>query len=366
MLEAKSLRKAKVPPSLLEHPSPAHIQSTRLALLINADSSTCSLYIASGARIYKLTVSMEDSLINQGKESLLIPDQTHVLDSDLVDRCPHRSEIQSIVLAETDSFENTILGSVDSYGHLIVSKVIVNGKDPDVNRVIYSAGPQDCGVGEGSWAGLCFSPTQWSMAAVARSYCKSIDLYDQDIHLRTLQTLRYPTSLSFVQNLSCGNGSSLLAATEGCQLSLWDLRVKENSGCVHRITGSVGDTLYAVSNSSNGNIAVGGADRSVTIYDPRRLTAISRWVHCSKYEITGLAFSSADSDYIYIQGVDYEVICGQWKESMKAYSFKGDSNWLGFSKCANRDILGGWCDSGSIFVADFVKREHEKGNRQCF
>lgn len=34
--------------------------------------------------------------------------------------------------------------------------------DPDVNRIIYSAGPQDGGVGEGSWAGLCFSPTQWS------------------------------------------------------------------------------------------------------------------------------------------------------------------------------------------------------------
>lgn len=79
MLEAKSLRKAKVPPSLLEHPSPGHIQSTRLALHINEDSSTCSLYIASGARIYKLRVSMEDSLINQGKESLLIPDQTHTL-----------------------------------------------------------------------------------------------------------------------------------------------------------------------------------------------------------------------------------------------------------------------------------------------
>ncbi|XP_017242268.1 uncharacterized protein LOC108214653 isoform X3 [Daucus carota subsp. sativus] len=276
MLEAKSVRKAKIPASLLEHPTPAHIQPTRLALHVNQHASTCSLYIASAALIYKLTVSMEDSLISQGKESLLIPDQTTVLESDLVDRCPHRSEIQSIVLAETDSGENTILGSVDSYGHLIVSKAIVNDKDPDVSRIIYSACPQDCGVGEGSWAGLCFSPVQWSMAAVARSYCKSVDIYDQDIHLRTLRTLRYPTSLSFVQNLSCGYGSSLLAVTEGCQLSLWDLRVKENNGCVHRITGSVGDTLYAVSNSSNGNIAVGGADRTVTIYDPRRLTAISR------------------------------------------------------------------------------------------
>lgn len=33
----------------------------------------------------------------------------------------------------------------------------------DVNRLTYSVSPRDCGVGEGSWAGLCFNPTQWSM-----------------------------------------------------------------------------------------------------------------------------------------------------------------------------------------------------------
>ncbi|KAF5957913.1 hypothetical protein HYC85_005138 [Camellia sinensis] len=46
-------------------------------------------------------------------------------------------------------------------------------------------------------------------------------------------------------------------------------------------------------------------------------------------QITGLAFASIDSDYIYIQGVDYE--------------------------CANKDVLGGWCDSGRIFVVDIAK-----------
>ncbi|KAF3974582.1 hypothetical protein CMV_002087, partial [Castanea mollissima] len=74
-------------------------------------------------------------------------------------------------------------------------------------------------------------------------------------------------------------------------------------------------------------------------------SALSRWVHCSKYEITGLAFSSIDSDHIYIQGVDYEVFCGQWKENKKVFSYRGDSNWLGFCKSPKRDVLGGWCDS---------------------
>lgn len=50
--------------------------------------------------------------------------------------------------------------------------------------------------------------------------------------------------------------------------------MKENGGCLHRICGTPGDIFYAVCSSSTGNIAVGGADRTVTIYDPRRLAAV--------------------------------------------------------------------------------------------
>lgn len=47
--------------------------------------------------------------------------------------------------------------------------------------------------------------------------------------------------------------------------------MKEKGGCVQRICGSVGDIIYSVSSSSSGTIAAGGADRTVTVYDPRRL-----------------------------------------------------------------------------------------------
>ncbi|KAG7942965.1 hypothetical protein I3843_15G014400 [Carya illinoinensis] len=357
MLEAQSLRKAVVPSTLIENPSPGNLQSTRLALHVSVDGSSCWVYVASGCLIYKLQIPLEDTFVSKGKESLLIPVQTQVLDSFMVNRCPHRSEIQSIVLTETESSGYLMLGSVDSFGHLIVSKQDTTGKD--INRVTYSVLPRDGGVGEGSWAGLCFSPSQWSMAAVAHSFCKTVDVYDQDIHVRTLRTLWYPSSLNFIQNQCLANESSMLVVTEGCQLTIWDLRMKENGGCLQRICSSPGDIFYAVCCSSTGNVAVGGADRTVTIYDPRRWSALSRWVHCSKYEITGLAFSSIDPDHIYIQGVDYEVFCGQWKESNKVFSFRGDSNWLGFSKCPNRDVIGGWCDAGSILVADVVAKESE-------
>ncbi|KAL7117726.1 hypothetical protein ACP275_03G091300 [Erythranthe tilingii] len=347
MLEAKRLNKAVVPKSLIPDPSPANIQSTRLAVQTNGDASSCWVYLASGSRIYKLQIAMEDSFVGRGKESLLIPEQTSVLDSSLVNRCPYQSEIQSLVLAQTENMDCSILGSVDSYGQLIVSPLDTSKTD----GFTYSVPPRDYGVGEGSWAGLCFNPNQLSMAAVARSFCKTIDIYDQDIHLRTLRTLWYPTSLIFMDKFS-ESASSTLAITEGSQLSIWDLRVKENGGCVHRIMGSVGDVLYAVNESSSGYIAAGGGDRTVTIYDPRKWSAVSRWLNCSKYEITGLTFSSVDPNYIYVQGVDYEVLCGRWRENEKAFSFRGDSNWLGFSKCSDRDILAGWCDSGSVFVAD--------------
>ncbi|KAI3945710.1 hypothetical protein MKW98_022984 [Papaver atlanticum] len=347
MLEAKSLRKAVISPTLVQNPSPGNLQSTRFALHVNEDESYCSAFIASGRNIYKLEISLEDCSIAKGKESLLIPAPAKVIRSSLLKRCPHRSEIQTVVLAGTDSSSGNdclILGSVDCYGHLFVSRLVTSDQ------------------GEGSWAGLCFNPSQWSMAAVARSFCKSVDVYDQDIHLRSFSPLYYPAALSFVKSSFSTNEDSILAVAEGCQLSIWDLRVKENGGCIQRIYGSVGDILYAVCGDSAGNIAVGGADRTVTVYDPRRWSALGRWVNCSKYEITGLAFSSLEPSHIYVQGVDYEVFCGKFKEKEKVISFKGDSNWLGFSKCSNRDLVGGWTDSGSIFLADITTEENECSN----
>ncbi|XP_020220582.1 uncharacterized protein LOC109803423 isoform X1 [Cajanus cajan] len=357
MLEAKCLKKAVVPSSLIEDPSPGSLQCTRLALRVSEDPSSCFVYIASGPHIYNLHIALGESSVSEGKDSLLIPEHTEVIASSLLNRCPHRSEIQSIALADEESCGYVMLGSVDSYGHLIVSKLDASGED--VDKLTYSALPHDNGIGEGSWSGLCFCPNQWSMTAVARSFCKTIDIYDQDIHIRTLRPLWYPTSINFLQNVVNGNQSSTLAITEGSQLTLWDLRMKENGGCVHRICGIPGDIFYAVCSSSNGNVAVGGVDRTVTIYDPRRWSALSRLVHCSKFEITGLSFSAIDPDYIYIQGVDYEVFCGQWKENKKVFSFRGDSNWLGFSKCSGKDVLAGWCDSGSIFIADVASKVDE-------
>ncbi|XP_020260080.1 uncharacterized protein LOC109836562 isoform X2 [Asparagus officinalis] len=330
MLEAKSLRKARIPSSLLPNPSPGHLQSTRLAVHVDDVASTCSAFVASGCHVYKIEISSEESTVVKGKESLLIPVQAQVVNSSLVDRCPHRSEIQSIALAEKDGDDCLVMGSVDSYGHLIVSRLDTIGSDFD--RLSYSVPPRHCGIWESSWAGICFSPVCWSTAAVAHSFSKSINVYDQDIHLRSLRTLWYPASFSFLQSSLAADTSSILIVAEGSQLSVWDLRTNSNNGCVQRVCGAIGDLIYAVCSSPSGPIAASGSDRTVTIYDPRRWSALSRWVNCSKYEITGLSFSSLDDGYIYVQGADYEISCGQWRDNKKRFAFRGDSNWLGFSK----------------------------------
>ncbi|KAG0499991.1 hypothetical protein HPP92_000063 [Vanilla planifolia] len=91
MLEPQSLRKAVIPPSLLSDPSPGSLQSTRLALRVSDDGSCCLVFIASGCLVYKIEISLDESMVIKGKESLLIPIHATVLNSSIVNRCPHRS-----------------------------------------------------------------------------------------------------------------------------------------------------------------------------------------------------------------------------------------------------------------------------------
>ena len=61
----------------------------------------------------------------------------------------------------------------------------------------------------------------------------------------------------------------MLVIAEGSQLSIWDLRMNNNGGCVQRLSGPIGGIIYSVCSSPSGLIAIGGTDRAVTIYDPR-------------------------------------------------------------------------------------------------
>lgn len=177
-----------------------------------------------------------------------------------------------------------------------------------------------------------------------------------------MHTLQHPTAITFLDRSMLENGMySLLAVTEGPQVSIWDLRAGENGGCVQRILGSsTMDPLYAVCSSLDSRlVGTGGAGRTAVIFDKRKWTALSRWTNCLKYEITGMSFSALDPNSLYVHGLDYEVICGKWANGVaeserQHFAFRGDSRWLGLSKCISSDVIAGWCESGSIFVGEAV------------
>ncbi|MCO5612994.1 hypothetical protein L7F22_067267 [Adiantum nelumboides] len=325
------------------------------------DNKSCCIFFASGTNVYQTKVELLGEGVLQGKDSLVIPTDLQMAEVNQLKFSPHRSEIQSVSISEPSCDGSVLLGTVDSFGRIVISCVSSMDKGT-MSGYMFSASPRDTGVGEGGWAGLAFVPSQPSLTAVARGLAKSIDLYDKDLHVRTMHTLQYPAAMTFLDKHMLGNGMhSLLAIAEGAQVSIWDLRAHESGGCVQRVLGSSTlDPLYAVCSSKNKTcVATGGAERSAVVFYIRKWTALSRWTNCLKYEITGMFFSALDSNVLYVHGLDYEVICGSWLHGLseserRHFAFRGDSRWLGLSKCIDSDVLAGWCESGSIFAGEAI------------
>ncbi|KAG0553413.1 hypothetical protein KC19_12G009600 [Ceratodon purpureus] len=303
MVRVRTLQRLTLPRSLLHEASPAATHSHRVAAHFVDDGAGCNVYIASGVDVYCVKMDLKETGVDSGKEDMLIPVDSEVAGAWQVEQCPHRAEIQSIALTPSPSDEGFLLGSVDAFGRLVVTSL-----NSDIPGSSYTAGPQDPGVGEGWWAGIVFNRDQPTLAAVGRGLAKAVDLYDKDIFIRTLRTLQHPTSLTFLHGPMYDNGS-MLAVTEGPQLSIWDLRQAERGGCVQRMLGAFsGESLNAVACSSEGLVAIGGAERVVLVMDPLKWTPRSRWTSCLKYEVTGLSFSAVDPGLMYVHGLDYEVL----------------------------------------------------------
>ncbi|CAI5535532.1 unnamed protein product [Closterium sp. Naga37s-1] len=132
-------------------------------------------------------------------------------------------------------------------------------------------------------------------------------------------------------------------AMSSCQLSIWDERSSENGGCIQRITVSpAAEPLYALAStvgSGTGLVAVGGAERTVAVYDVRKWAARGRWVGCVRQDVMGIAFpvaaggereevrrerqegqqgqeglSFGSDESVFVWSGDNEVVCGRWTE----------------------------------------------------
>ncbi|EFJ15135.1 hypothetical protein SELMODRAFT_422913 [Selaginella moellendorffii] len=295
MVRARRLVRATIPRHVVGLPSPATPHSRRVAVQAPIDGGeACNVYIASASRIYRLKADLPCSSVLEGKEGLLVPSDSRILEAEKLEHCPHRAEVQCIALSNPS--QEALLASVDSYGHLMVSKLS--------KGTSYAVSPPDPGAGEGGWAGCVFSPHQPSLITVARGFAKSIDIYDRDVHVRTFHTLQCPTALTFLH----GAAPSVLAISEGPQYLGLEMRgARPEFSC----------------------------------------------------KVTGIAFSATKQSYVFAHGLDYEVAGGEWNEDdfegtiKRSFGFRGDSRWLGMDKCLDKDFLAGWSENGSIFIGDF-------------
>jgi hypothetical protein len=205
----------------------------------------------------------------------------------------HRAEVQTLALydphgrhaaggaaggaaAGSDGSDDDVrLASVDATGRALVTTL---GRDwmSDADMASYAASsssrqyaldpyePGGAGSSMPGWAGVCFNHAAPDTVAVARHFAKSIDVFDGDRRVRTMNTLLNPYSIAFVPTnnsagTSGGGGGSgngggsggggggggggdgkgkdggegfggLLAVSEGNQLSLWDVRQSERGG----------------------------------------------------------------------------------------------------------------------------------------
>jgi hypothetical protein len=86
--------------------------------------------------------------------------------------------------------------------------------------------------------------------------------------------------------------------------------------------------------------------------EPRKWRAAQKFTHCAKYAIYNLSFSSVSPRHCFVNGLDFEVLCGRWDKPVNnrvvaptarhlegdeplqpqgqagGLSFRGDSKWV--------------------------------------
>lgn len=182
----------KAPIHFPQLPSPASIQSCRIAVKGPGDGTCCDAFVASGDELFHVKVPLGEGVLQQGKASLLVPVPVEGASTTPLYQLPHRSEIQAVSLRELD--DGALLGSVDSHGRAVVS-LLHSGESGSRNGSFegswgsaYTVTPPASSSEEAGWAGLAFCPKQPSMVAIARHYARQLDVYDRDVHVRTFHT----------------------------------------------------------------------------------------------------------------------------------------------------------------------------------
>ncbi|CAI6001891.1 unnamed protein product [Closterium sp. NIES-64] len=329
----------------------------------------CDAYIASGRQVYHCQMPVgQENLLQQGKAQVLLPHRVEDVTPVPVPSLLHALPVQSLASAALGGTGGraaaTLLSSVDSLGRAIVSTFSSSSVTPDS---LCHLAPSPCGITEPGPCCTAISVTGPSTIRVATScfFPRLVDLHDPAFPspaspLRTFHLPFPPAAVGFLGGTERGRrggkrrggemegegegnaveGVRLLAVCEGPQLSIWDERAAENGGCIQRITVSpAAEPLYALAStigsgtgSVTGLVAVGGAERTVAVYDVRKWAARGRWVGCVRQDVMGIAFPVAgggreearqegleglsfqSDESVFVWSGDNEVVCGRWTE----------------------------------------------------
>mmetsp|Transcript_11567 Transcript_11567/g.48582 ORF Transcript_11567/g.48582 Transcript_11567/m.48582 type:complete len:432 (-) Transcript_11567:1570-2865(-) len=369
------------------HPSPGPFSGNRMVMMPpaargdGAGSVRAFLASAGGARALDLPLN-KDAIgengrdLHAGKDGNLLPIAVAgALETHALPQVVHRLELQGLALARPRASSaggalRATLAAVDASGAATVASVADASIPADSTAAVtpqYRTTPPDkC---EPGWAGVDICASNNCALGIARQLARAVDIYDKDMHVRTMHTGAYPTAVRYLDE-------NCLAVTERSYVSVFDVRAGERGGTVARPIPS-GMPLYAVDAlssaagtraaefSTGGLMAVGGADRTVSILDAKTWTIRSRWTQCLKFEVTNLKFSASDPRCIYVSGLDTEVALGQWdlgdgsraKDAQRG-AFRGDGAFLGVDVVSAGDVgvdfVGAWCDTNALLTAGFT------------
>ena len=249
-------------------------QATRVA------SSSSSLFVADGASICKLADEnwSKSETVWQGN-----------------------ANIQSIQSTSSSSDELGIVAAADAVGNVMVT---TNGQ-----FTLRQKGTAN----ESGWCGVTFNEVDKSLA-VTFMWDRVSSVIDG--------AARFEHELPPLSLCGSKSKSGVFIITEWNDVTIWDVRAPRG-GLVERLIsnqiGGGGNGPLWASDTVGNNFCVGGEDRTVSLFDDRKMRVVDTWKTPLKHDIVGLKFVESTSGLLLsCVGLDHELC--HWSSSLSSSS----------------------------------------------
>ena len=201
------------------HPSPGPFSGNRMVMMPptargdGAGTVRAFLASAGGARALDLPLN-KDAIgengrdLHAGKDGNLLPIAVAgALETHALPQVVHRLELQGLALARPRASSaggalRATLAAVDASGAATVASVADASIPADSTAAVtpqYRTTPPDkC---EPGWAGVDICASNNCALGIARQLARAVDIYDKDMHVRTMHTGAYPTAVRYLDEV---------------------------------------------------------------------------------------------------------------------------------------------------------------------